>query len=88
MYDNLSIIYFISIINSHIYFYSLPCLYLFYISIHRYNLKFKKEEQTGIEPVTLGPAIPRSTTELLFLITILQHPFFIYAIINSLSILF
>ena len=27
----------------------------------------KKEEQTGIEPVTLGPAIPRSTTELLFL---------------------
>ena len=27
----------------------------------------KKKEQTGIEPVTLGPAIPRSTTELLFL---------------------
>ena len=27
--------------------------------------KNKKEEQTGIEPVTLGPAIPRSTTELL-----------------------
>ena len=26
-----------------------------------------KKEQTGIEPVTLGPAIPRSTTELLFL---------------------
>ena len=26
-----------------------------------------KKEQTGIEPVTLGPAIPCSTTELLFL---------------------
>ena len=25
-----------------------------------------KKELTGIEPVTLGPAIPRSTTELQF----------------------
>ena len=29
--------------------------------------KNKKKDQTGIEPVTLGPAIPRSTTELLVL---------------------
>ena len=29
-----------------------------------------KKEQTGIEPVTAGPAIPRSTAELLLLITI------------------
>ena len=44
--------------------------------------KNKKEEQTGIEPVTLGPAIPRSTTELLFLIDILQSPRFMYRIAN------
>ena len=40
----------------------------------------KKEEQTGIEPVTLGPAIPRSTTELLFLTVILLYPFLINTI--------
>ena len=29
------------------------------------NIVIKKKDQTGIEPVTLGPAIPCSTTELL-----------------------
>jgi hypothetical protein len=29
------------------------------------EMDYKKEDQTGIEPVTLGPAIPRSTPELL-----------------------
>lgn len=34
--------------------------------------KIKKKDQTGIEPVTLGPAIPRSTSELLILFNILE----------------
>ena len=43
----------------------------------RDKLGDKKEEQTGIEPVTLGPAIPRSTTELL-LLTIISLPLILY----------
>jgi hypothetical protein len=37
----------------------------------------KKKDQTGIEPVTLGPAIPRSTPELLILYVIFP-PHFLY----------
>ena len=34
----------------------------------------KKKELTGFEPVTLGPAIPRSTPELQFLVITLALP--------------
>ncbi len=37
-----------------------------------FKLNRIKKEQTGIEPVTLGPAIPCSTTELLFLTVNIQ----------------
>jgi hypothetical protein len=36
------------------------------------DLKYKKKDQTGIEPVTLGPAIPRSTPELLILVEVIS----------------